>query len=285
MTIAVTGATGHLGRLVVESLLERGVPAAEIVATGRDVTKIKDLADRGVQVVAIDYDKPETLATVFDGVDKLLLISGSDAGQRISQHRNVIDAAKAAGIGLIAYTSIPYADTTTMLLAAEHKATEEYLADSGVPFTLLRHGWYLENYTGQLAATLERGVIVASAGAGRVSAAARADFAAADAAVLLLDDQAGKVYELGGDTAFTLAELAAEITALSGTQVSYQDVPVPELAQILIGVGLPAPAAEIFADCDRAIASGELLIENGELSRLIARPTTPLTAAITTALG
>jgi NAD(P)H dehydrogenase (quinone) len=285
MTIAVTGATGHLGRLVIESLLERGVPAGQIVAAGRDVAKIKDLADRGVTVVTVDYSAPETLAAALAGVDKVLLISGSEVGQRIPQHRNVIDAAKAAGVGFIAYTSAPYADTTKMILAGEHRATEEYLAESGVPFALLRHGWYLENYTGQLPATLQRGVLAGSAGAGRVSAAARADFAAADAAVLLLDGQAGAVYELGGDVPFTMAELAAEITAQSGTQVIYQDLPVPDYTQILIGAGVPEPFAAILADSDRAIASGELLIENGELSRLIGRPTTPLSAAVAAALS
>ena len=284
MSIVVTGATGHLGRLVVEALLDRGVPAGEIVAAGRSTEKLADLADRGVQVRRIDFADPATLAEAFAGADRVLLVSSSEVGQRAAQHRNAIDAAREAGVTLLAYTSIARADTTTMLLAAEHKATEEYLRESGVPFTLLRNGWYLENYTAQLPVTLEHGAILGSAGDGKVSAATRADYAAAAAAVLTGEGHAGQVYELGADQPFTLPELAAEITRQTGTEVVYRDLPVEEYTEVLVGAGLPDQAAAVFADSDLGIARGELLVESGDLSRLAGRPTTSLTDGLAAAL-
>jgi NAD(P)H dehydrogenase (quinone) len=284
MSIVVTGATGHLGRLVVEALLERGVPAGEIVAAGRSTDKVADLADRGVQVRRIDFADPATLKETFAGADRVLLVSSSEVGQRAAQHRNAIDAARDAGVSLLAYTSIAHADTTTMLLAAEHKATEEYLRESGVPFTLLRNGWYLENYTAQLPVTLEHGAILGSAGDGKVSAATRADYAAAAAAVLTGEGHAGQVYELGADQPFTLPELAAEITRQTGTEVVYRDLPVEEYTEVLVGAGLPDQAAAVFADSDLGIARGELLVESGDLSRLAGRPTTSLTDGLAAAL-
>ncbi len=197
MTVVVTGATGHLGRLAVESLLDRGVAPEQIVATGRNVEKLADLAARGVVVRRADFDDPSTLAAAFAGADKVLLVSGSEVGKRVQQHTNAIDAAKAAGVALIAYTSIPYADRSSLLLAEEHAATERVLAASGVPHVLLRNSWYLENYTAQLPTYLEHGV-AGAAGSGRVSAAARRDFAEAAATVLIEDGHAGAVYELGG---------------------------------------------------------------------------------------
>jgi NAD(P)H dehydrogenase (quinone) len=280
MTIVITGATGQLGRLVVEALLESGLPAEQIVAAGRTVDRIKDLGQRGVQVRTIDYSQPESLRQAFAGADKVLLVSGSEVGQRVEQHRNAIKAAKEAGVGLIGYTSIANADTTAMQLAAEHLATEEILRDSGVPFVLLRNGWYLENYTGQLPVQVQHGAVFGSAGEGRVSAAARADYAAAAAAVLLRDDQGGKVYELGGDDAFTLSELAGEVSAASGKPVAYTDLPAEKYTQVLVEAGLPEPYAAILADSDLGIARGDLLVTSGDLSALLGRPTTPLRVAV-----
>jgi len=280
MTIVITGATGQLGRLVVEALLESGLPAEQIVAAGRTVDRIADLGRRGVQVRSIDYSQPESLREAFAGADKVLLVSGSEVGQRVEQHRNAINAAKEAGVGLIGYTSIANADTTAMQLAAEHLATEEILRDSGVPFVLLRNGWYLENYTGQLPVQVQHGAVFGSAGEGRVSAAARADYAAAAAAVLLRDDQAGKVYELGGDDAFTLSELAGAVSAASGKPVTYTDLPAEKYTQVLVEAGLPEPYAAILADSDLGIARGDLLVTSGDLSALLGRPTTPLREAV-----
>jgi NAD(P)H dehydrogenase (quinone) len=284
MSIIVTGATGHLGRLAVESLLKRGIPAEEIVAAGRKVDTIEDLAARGVQVRSIDFDRPETLDPAFAGASKLLLVSGSELGRRIAQHRNAIDAAKAAGVGLIAYTSAPHADTTPMLLAREHRATEEMIRASGLPFVLLRNDWYLEVYTEQIANYLAQGEIVASAGDGRVSAAARADYAEAAAVVLTGEGHAGRVYELAGDTAFTQAELAAEVSRQTGKAIAYRDVPLAETKARLLGFGLPEEVATVIADIDRAVAAGELHVTSGDLSRLIGRPTTPLSQAVAEAL-
>ena len=285
MTIVITGATGQLGRLVVEALLDQNVPAEQIVAGGRDLAKLADLADRGVQVRAIDYDKPYTLLEAFADADKVLLVSSSEVGQRLPQHRNVIEAAQQAGVGLLAYTSVANADTTGIALAAEHKATEEALRDSGIPFVLLRNGWYVENYTAQIETYLQHGAVLGSAGDGQVSAATRADYARAAAAVLVADDQAGKVYELGGDQPFTLSDLAREVSEAAGHPVSYQDLPVHDYAQALVGAGLPEPYAEILADSDLGIARGDLLVTSGDLSTLIGRAPVTLRDAIATAVS
>ena len=284
MSYVITGATGHLGRLVTEDLLRRGVPAGDITATGRDITKVKDLADRGIKVLAIDYDDPASLDAAFRGADRILLISASEPGRRALQHENAIDAAARAGAGLLAYTSIANAGTTTMRLAAEHQATEAALRASGLSYVLLRNSWYVENYTAQVRAILQRGSLAGSAGDGRVSAATRADYAAAAAAVLTGDGHAGRAYELGGDEAFTLAELAAEIGAQAGQPVGYLDLPEDEYARLLTSAGLPEAAAVTLADADRGLARGDLFVDSGHLRQLIGRPTTTLREAIAAAL-
>jgi NAD(P)H dehydrogenase (quinone) len=283
VSIVVTGATGQLGRHVIEALLERNVPAADIVATGRSIDKLADFAGQGVRVRAIDYADAASVAAALQGARRVLLISGSEVGQRVEQHRTVIEAAKAEGVELLAYTSIANADTTGMKLAAEHKATEAILRESGVPFVLLRNGWYLENYTEQLPGTLAQGAIAGSAGDGKVSGAARVDYAHAAAAVLVAEGQAGKVYELGGDEAFTMADLATEITAATGKDISYNNLPAEDYAGLLKGVGVPGAFAEILADSDLGIARGDLLVSTGDLRRLIGRPATSLSEAVRSA--
>lgn len=283
MSIVVTGATGQLGQHVIEALLERGVPANGIVAAGRSVGKLADYAERGVNVQAMDYADPASVAVALKGATRVLLISGSEVGQRVEQHRTVIEAARAEGVELLAYTSIANADTTGMLLAEEHKATEALLRESGVPFVLLRNGWYLENYTEQLPGTLAQGAVAGSAGDGKVSGAARADYAHAAAAVLLADGQAGKVYELGGDEAFSMADLASEISAATGKSITYNDLPAKDYAGLLASVGVPDAFAQILADSDLGIARGDLLVSTGDLRRLIGRPTTSLAQAVRSA--
>ncbi|HCT78643.1 MAG TPA: NAD(P)-dependent oxidoreductase [Micromonosporaceae bacterium] len=284
MTITVTGATGQLGRLVIADLLERGIPASEIVAAVRNPAKAGDLAALRVQIREADYTKPETLVTAFAGTHKLLLISSSEVGQRVDQHRNVVEAAVKAGVGQILYTSVLNADTSRIALAAEHKATEDLIRESGVPFVFLRNGWYLENYTANLAPALENGVILGSTGQGRVGAAARADLAAAAAAVLASDGHDHQVYELAADLPFTIAELAAEVARQSGKPVSYLDLPAAEYAKALAGFGVPQQLAEIYADSDLGIGRGELSSESGDLSRLIGRPTISLVNGVAVAL-
>jgi NAD(P)H dehydrogenase (quinone) len=283
VSIVVTGATGQLGQHVIEALLERGVPAGGIVAAGRSVGKLADYAARGVKVQAMDYADAESVAAALKGATRVLLISGSEVGQRVEQHRTVIEAARAEGVELLAYTSIANADTTGMLLAGEHKATEALLRESGVPFVLLRNGWYLENYTEQLPGTLAQGAVAGSAGDGKVSGAARVDYAHAAAAVLVAEGQAGKVYELGGDEAFSMADLAAEISAATGKAITYKDLPATDYAGLLTSVGVPAAFAEVLADSDLGIARGDLLVSTGDLRRLIGRPTTSLAQAVRSA--
>lgn len=283
--IAVTGSTGHFGRIVIENLLERGVAAGQIVAIARNPAKAADIAARGVQVRQADYSQPESLVAALQGVEKLLFVSGSEAGQRIPQHRNVVDAARQAGVRLIAYTSILNADTTGMQLAAEHKATEEMIRASGIPFVLLRNSWYLENYTGNLASTVEHGVLLGSADDSRLNAATRADLAVAAAAVIAGEGHENRVYELGGDVAFTLAELAEVISRESGRPVEYRNLPEDAYAQALIGFGLPEGFARVLADSDRGIARGELHTERDDLRRLLGRATTTPAEAVAAALN
>ena len=280
MSIVIAGATGQLGRHVVEALLKRSVPAGEIVAAGRSVEKLAGFAGRGVQGKAMDYADASSVASALKGARKVLLISGSEVGQRVEQHRTVIEAAKAEGVELLAYTSIANADSTGMKLAAEHQATEAILRDSGVPFVLLRNGWYLENYTDQLQGTLAQGALAGSAGDGKVSGAARADYAHAAAAVLAAEGQAGKVYELGGDEPFSMADLAAQISAATGKTIAYNDLPADDYANLLAGVGVPEAFAEILADSDLGIARGDLLVSSGDLRRLLGRPATSLAEAV-----
>lgn len=281
---AITGATGHLGRLVIENLLERGIDPGEIVAIVRNPKKAAGLAERGLDVRTADYADPDALEKALSGVDRLLLISSSEVGKRAAHHRNVIDAAVKTGIGFIAYTSILKADTSPMKLAGEHRATEEMIRASGIPFALLRNSWYVENYTENLSGALSSGVLLGSAGEGRISAATRADYAAAAAEVLTGEGHEGAVYELGGDHAFTMAELAEVISTQSGTEVVYRNLPEQEYATALAGFGVPEAYASALADSDTAIARDVLYTESGDLRRLIGRPTTPHSEAVAAAL-
>jgi NAD(P)H dehydrogenase (quinone) len=281
--IAITGATGQLGRLVIEGLLA-SQPASSIVAIVRDPAKASAWAERGVQVRQGDYTQSAALAQVLQGVDKLLLISSSEVGQRTAQHRNVIDAARQAGVRLVAYTSILRADSSPLGLAREHRETEALLRASGLPHVLLRNGWYTENYTASAPAAVQHGAVLGSAGAGHYSFAARADYAAAAVAVLTQEGQAGRVYELAGDTAYTLADYAAEIARLSGKPVAYQDLPEADYAKALVQIGLPDFVAAMLAESDVGASKGALFDEGRALSRLIGRPTTPLADSLKAAL-
>lgn len=277
--IAITGASGQLGRLVIEALLKK-LPATEIVAAVRNPDRVADLAARGVHVRHADYNQPATLEAAFRGVDKLLLVSSSEVGSRLPQHHAVIEAASRAGVKLIAYTSLLHADTSPLGLAAEHKATEALLKDSGVPFVLLRNGWYSENYLASVPTALQFGALIGSAGDGRIASAARADYAAAAAAVLTADNQAGRVYELAGDTSYSLAELAAEVARQSGQPVVYQNLPEAEFKAALVGAGLPDGFAGLLAESDAGAAQGALFDDSHQLSQLIGRPTTPIAEQI-----
>jgi NAD(P)H dehydrogenase (quinone) len=284
-SVVITGATGHLGRLVVEDLLGSGVDPERIVATGRSIDKLADLAERGVVVRRLDFDDPETLNGALSAGDRVLLVSGSEIGNRPAQHQAVIDAAVAADVAQLAYTSGPKARTNPMKLMTDHRLTEEAIEASGVPATILRNGWYFENYTDQLGTYLEHGAILGSAGDARISAAARVDFAAAAAVVLTgpVDDHVGRVYELGGDTTVTLTDLAAAITAATGQTVVYADMSAADHFAALLGAGLPEAFAEILVDVDQSAAGGALEVEGHELSALIGRPTTSLIDAVAAA--
>ncbi|GAB3083885.1 SDR family oxidoreductase [Isoptericola nanjingensis] len=278
MTIAVTGTSGHLGRLVVESLLARGAAPADVVALARSTAKVADLAQRGVVVREADYDRPETLAPALDGVEVLVLVSGSAVGQRVRQHGAVIDAAKGAGVRRVVYTSAPHADTSPLILAPEHKATEELLAASGLTTTVLRNGWYTENYLPDVERARETGEIVASVGDGRVASASRADYAEAAAVVALATDGAhdDAVHELTGDVAWDFDELARTVTELLGRPVTYRSVEPEEQREALLAAGLDEGTAGFLVALDADTRAGLLAETTGVLAGLIGRPTTPL---------
>ncbi|MEV3928742.1 SDR family oxidoreductase [Streptomyces sp. NPDC049944] len=284
MSIVVTGATGELGRLVVDRLLAT-VPAESVAAVVRDQEKAARIAAEGVELRVADYDRPETLTDAFRAGDRVLLVSGSEVGRRIPQHTAVIEAAKAAGVAQLAYTGVLGGPDADFELAAEHKVTEQLILDSGLPHTFLRNGWYTENYTANLAPVLEHGAVVANAGDGRVASATRADYAAAAAAALTGEGHLGAVYELSGDVAWSLAEYAATVAAATGREITYNDVPAAVHQEILVGAGVPEPFAAILVDVDEAISRDLLAGTSGDLARLTGRPSTPLAETVAAAVA
>ncbi len=280
MKIAVTGATGRLGRVVVSKLKEK-VSSGNIVALVRSTQKAADL---GVEVREADYDRPETLGSALNGADTLLLISASEIGKRAVQHKNIIEAAVKAGVKWIIYTSLLHADTSSLSLAAEHLATEAALKEASIPFTLLRNGWYTENYTASIPGAIAGGAFIGSAGEGKISSASRADFAEAAVAVLTGEGHTGKIYELAGDEAYTLSDLAAEISGQSGRDIPYKNLTAAQYVAALTGFGLPAGLAQAIAGWDVAASQGALFDDSHQLSALIGRPTTPLSEMVTDAL-
>lgn len=277
--IALTGATGQLGQFVVEALLKT-VPAKEIVAIVRNPAKAEALGKQGLIVRQGDYNDQAALTQALAGVEKLLLISSSEVGQRAAQHRNVINAAKAAGVKFIAYTSLLHADTSPLGLHVEHVETEKLLAESGIPFALLRNGWYSENYLASAPAALAHGVFIGAAGEGKIASATRADYAAAAARVISEEGHAGKVYELAGDSAWTLSDLAALLSEASGKKVVYQNLSEADFAAALKGAGLPDGLAEMLADSDIGASKGGLFDDSQTLSKLIGRPTTSIADSV-----
>ncbi|KLV71253.1 SDR family oxidoreductase [Citrobacter sp. MGH110] len=277
--IAITGATGQLGQYVIESLLKT-VPASQIAAIVRNPAKATALSQQGITVRQADYSDEAALTAALQGIDKLLLISSSEVGQRAPQHRNVINAAKAAHVKFIAYTSLLHADTSPLGLADEHVATEKMLAESGIAYALLRNGWYTENYLASAPAALEHGVFIGAAGEGKIASATRADYAAAAARVISEDGHSGKTYELAGDAGWTLSQLAAELAKQSGKKVVYQNLSEADFAAALKGVGLPAGLADMLADSDTGASKGGLFDDSHTLSKLIGRPTTSLSDSV-----
>ncbi|MDQ1083670.1 MULTISPECIES: SDR family oxidoreductase [Microbacterium] len=279
MTILVTAASGHLGRLVVEALLARGTAASDIVAGVRTPARVDDLAERGIRVVELDYTRPDTLAPAFDGVTRVLLISGTDA-DRVAGHRNVVAAAREAGVERLVYTSAPRVDEVDYALGADHLATEKAIAEAGLSATVLRNNWYTENYLDAVARAAETGEIVAAVGDARVASASRRDYAEAAAVALITDDLAGRTLELGGDVAWTYDDLAAAASEVLGRDVAYSAVTHEQLVAGLEAAGLDAGTAAFVAGIDDAIARGALSQTDGTLARVIGRPTTPLAAGL-----
>jgi len=280
MTIGITGATGHLGRLVVDKLKNK-VPAEQIVALVRSPAKASEL---GVAVREADYGRPETLDVALSSVDTLLLISSSELGRRVFQHRNVIEAAKKAGVSRIVYTSVLHADRSPLSVAAEHRETETWLTSSGISYTILRNGWYTENYAMAIPGALAGGVFLGSAGDGKISSASRADFAEAAVAALTTEAHNGKTYELAGDEAYTLTDLAAEVSRQTGKTIPFKNLPEAEYANALLGFGMPEDFARAVASWDALAAKGALFDDSHQLSALIGRPTTPLSVVVAEAL-
>ncbi|WP_238367239.1 SDR family oxidoreductase [Mesobacterium pallidum] len=283
-THLVTGASGQLGQRVVDHLATL-VPAADIIALVRSDSAAEAYAAKGIATRRGDYEDTAALEAAFEGVDRLLLISSSEVGKRATQHANVLNTAKAAGVGFVAYTSILNAETGGMALAEEHLATEAALKGKGIPYTLLRNGWYSENIAGTAPQSVSMGQHFGAAGEGRFNTASRQDYAEAAAAVLAGAGHEGKVYELGGDSTFTLTQYAALLSEVSGKEVAYVDLPEAAYAEALVGAGLPEGFAGILADSDAKAASGALATESRDLSTLIGRPTTPMRDTLTAILG
>lgn len=283
--IVITGATGQLGRLVIQHLLARGVAANHIAAAVRSPAKAADLAALGIEVREADYNRPDTLTRAFAGASRVLLISSSEVGLRLPQHRAVIEAAQAANVGQLVYTSLLRADTSPLGLAAEHRATEALIQASGLPHAILRNSWYTENYLASVPPALQYGAFIGSAGTGRIASATRSDYALAAAAVLTQPVGDNRVYELAGDSAYTLTELVAELNRQTGKTVVYKDLPQADFEAALLGAGLPAGLAALLADSDAGAAQGALFDDGKQLSTLIGRPTTPLAVALTAALA
>lgn len=283
--ILVTGSTGGLGRHVINQLLETGIESSKIAALARDSDKATELDERGIDVRIGDYTEPDALRAALEGIDRLLLISSSEVGeQRVEQHRNVVEAAEEQDVGFVAYTSGLNADTSPMSIAEEHRETEALIRDSGIPYTLLRNGMYIENHTEQLDQALEQGAFVGCANGGRISAATRQDFAEAAVTVLTEEGHKGGVYELGGDEAFTMDELAEEVSQQSDTEVVYHDFSQEEYLNTLVEQDVPEWQASVLVELDQEIAEGGSYTESDDLRRLIGRPTTPLGDAVASAL-
>lgn len=280
MRIAITGAAGHLGRHVIESLLARGVAAQDLVAIVRTASKAEDLTARGITVAEAPYEDVAALTEALQGVDRLVLVSGSEVGKRAAQHTNVLEAAKAAGVAFIAYTSLLNADSSELSLAPEHRETEALLASSGIDHVLLRNGWYWENFASNVDAARATGHVFGAAGEGRVNGAARRDYAEAAAVVVTTDGHAGKTYELGGQPSLTYPEIAQAVGTVIGAEVSYVNQSVEEYQQTLEGAGLPAEVAQMIAGWDVAIAGGALETASTDLEDLIGRPATSLAEAL-----
>lgn len=281
MKIAVTGATGQLGHLVVAKLKER-TSAENLVALVRTPSKASEL---GIEAKAFDYTKPETQVEALKGIDTLLLISGNEIGQREIQHKNVIKSAKEAGVKWIVYTSLLRADTSTLSLAPEHVATEIALKESGIAYTLLRNGWYTENYTNSIPGAVKNGAFIGSAGDGKIVSAARENYAEAAAIVLTTEGNEGKTFELAGDTAYTLTELAAEISKQTGKDIPYSNLPEEKYAEILASIGLPAGISKAIANWDVSASKGDLFDDGKVLSGILGHPTTPLADVVKKVLG
>jgi NAD(P)H dehydrogenase (quinone) len=281
--IAVTGANGHLGQLVIKGLVER-VPANQIIAAVRSPEKASNLRTLGVQVREADYTRPETLSTALHGVKRVLLISAAEVSQRFKKHKAVIDAAKEAGVELFVYTSLLRADTSEMFLAREHKQTEEYIQASGLPFVILRNGWYLENHTSALGNAVEHGTLIGSSSDGRFASASRADYASAAVVVLTRPVSENKTYELAGDQSFSMADLAAEVSRQIGQDIFYRNLSSDDYAAILLSFGLSQMIVDVIIDADIKAIRGDLESTSRDLSGLISRPTTTLSDAVTSAL-
>jgi NAD(P)H dehydrogenase (quinone) len=284
MTIVVTGATGHLGHLIVEALLRDGVAPSDILAGGRNLARLDDLAAQGVRVATIDYNDPQTVTDALAGADTLMLVSASEPGKRVAQHKAAIDAAVAAGVTRIVYTSAPHATTSNLILAPEHKGTEELIAASGIPATILRNGWYTENYVGAAHQSSESGTLISSVGDGRVSSASRKDYADAAAVVLTTAGHEGKIYELSGDVAWTQDDLATAISQVTGKKVVYTPVSTEQHAAILKSAGLDDGTIGFVTALDSNIKDGLIGDTSGDLTKLIGRPTTPLAEGLAAAL-
>jgi NAD(P)H dehydrogenase (quinone) len=283
--VLIMNSTSQFGRLVIDSLLER-LPPSRLVAGVRNPNSLaaRNLRNLGVEVRPCDYARPDELAAAFEGIERLLLISSCEVGQRVSHHCNVIAAARRAGVKLIAYTSTLHADTSPLKIAEEHCETEVALRVSKAPYVLLRNGWCAEDIVVFVLSAIANDALfsfLSSASGVRISAAARADYAAAAAVVLSSDqDWSGRTYELAGDEASTLPSVVAELGRQLGERFSCWRLPEMERWARLVQSGFSERFSALIANLEKGAEKCGLCDENRQLNRLIGRPTTSLATTI-----
>lgn len=277
--ILISGASGHLGSLVIKHLIEsQGIAAADIIATSRDPSKLSALAAKGVETRAADFSTPSTLAAAFQGVDRLLIISTDAIGARIDQHKAAIEAAQKASVQRIFYTSMPKAETSAIIFAPEHAASEAAIKSSGLAYTIFRNGWYMENLFMSLPQIVSSGQWYTSAGDGRTGYIAREDIARAIAAGIAHPVAENITYNLNGDVGHSNHDIAALVSDITAKQIDVINLNDEQLLNGMLATGVPANFAPFLVSTNAATRAGDLDRISDDAANLSGHPLTTLKA-------